>query len=162
MYTKENLNFYSCTKCMNSSTSNDPCLFTKTYKAFYSISHILKCFKKPWELLPPMGEEEGGGGAHLGDAQLAGSQLLLVLVHLLVALRLGALQLLAALHHGLHLRLHLADVEARHRELLVDHAAALVLLEGEGRCGHWKWIAPLIHSYSTKKGSQYFIMHSTF
>ena len=66
------------------------------------------------------------------DAQLAGGQLQLVLVHLLVALRLGALQLLAALHHGLHLRLHLADVEAGHRELLVDHAAALVLLGGGG------------------------------
>lgn len=40
--------------------------------------------------------------SYLGDAQLAGSQLLLVLVHLLVALGLGALQLLAAFHHGLH------------------------------------------------------------
>lgn len=45
----------------------------------------------------------GGGGTCLRDSQLAGGQLFLVLVDLLVALRLGALQLLAALHHGLHL-----------------------------------------------------------
>ena len=50
----------------------------------------------------------------------------------LSALGLGALQLLAALHHGLHLGLHLADVEARHRELLVDQPAALVLLRWVG------------------------------
>lgn len=67
---------------------------------------------------------------HLGDAQLAGGQLLLVLVHLLVALWLGALQLLAAFCHGLHFWLHLTDVETGHCELLVDHAAALMLLEG--------------------------------
>ncbi len=72
--------------------------------------------------------------SYLGDAQLAGSQLLLVLVHLLVALGLGALQLLAAFHHGLHFWLHLTDVEASHCELLLDHAtAALVLLEGQKR-----------------------------
>lgn len=68
--------------------------------------------------------------SYLGDAQLAGGQLLLVLVHLVVALRLCALQLLAALRHGLHFALHLADVETSHCELLVyQAAAALVLLE---------------------------------
>lgn len=78
-----------------------------------------------------------GRPAYLGDAQLAGGQLLLVLVHLLVALGLGALQLLAALHHALHLGLHLADVEARHGELLVDQPAALVLLwEGQDSLKH--------------------------
>lgn len=39
----------------------------------------------------------------LGDAQLAGSQIPLSPLHLLAALGLGALQLLAALHHRLHL-----------------------------------------------------------
>lgn len=73
---------------------------------------------------------------YLGDAELAGGQLLLVLVHLLVALRLGALQLFAAFHHGLHFRLHLADVQTGHCELLVDHAAAaLVLLQSRRRKG---------------------------
>lgn len=67
---------------------------------------------------------------YLGDAELAGGQLLLVLVHLLVALCLGALQLFAAFRHGFHFRLHLADVQAGHCKLLVNHAAAaLVLLQ---------------------------------
>lgn len=42
-------------------------------------------------------------GSYLGDAELAGSQLRLHLLHLLGALSLGALQLFAALHHRLHL-----------------------------------------------------------
>lgn len=41
--------------------------------------------------------------SYLGDAELAGSQLHLHLLHLLGALGLGALQLFAALHHRLHL-----------------------------------------------------------
>lgn len=47
-------------------------------------------------------ERWGSCPAHLRDAKLAGCQLLLVLIHLLVALGLRALQLLAALGHGLH------------------------------------------------------------
>ena len=66
--------------------------------------------------------------SYLGDAKLAGSKLLLILVHLLVALCLGALQLFAAFGHGLHFRLHLADVQTSHCELLVDHAAAALML----------------------------------
>lgn len=43
------------------------------------------------------------GSSYLGDTELAGSQLPLRVFHLLGALRLGALQLFAALHHRLHL-----------------------------------------------------------
>lgn len=68
---------------------------------------------------------------YLGDAELAGIQMALHLVQLLAALRLTALQLFAALHHGLHLRLHLTDVEPGHSELLVNETAALLLLSGE-------------------------------
>lgn len=62
---------------------------------------------------------------HLGNAELAGGHLPVRLLHLAVALRLKVLQVAAALHHGLHLRLYLADVEASHGELLLDHAADL-------------------------------------
>lgn len=74
------------------------------------------------------------GSGYLGDAQLASSQLPLGLVQLLAALCLSALQLFAALHHGLHLRLHLTDVETGHGELLVNHTAALLLLWGWKKC----------------------------
>lgn len=68
------------------------------------------------------------GHGYLGDAELAGCQLGLHLVHLLAAVAHGALQLLAAFHHRLHLWLHLADVKTSHRELFIDQAAALLLL----------------------------------
>lgn len=68
------------------------------------------------------------GGGYLGDSELEGNQLHLCRLNLLGALGPGALQLFAVLHHRLHLRLHLADVETSHGELLVDEAAALVLL----------------------------------
>lgn len=69
-----------------------------------------------------------GCSKYLGDTELAGSQLPLHLLHLLVALRLSALQLFAALHHRPHLRLHLTDVETGHSELLINQTAALLLL----------------------------------
>lgn len=50
-----------------------------------------------------MAEAAVSYGSYLGDAELAGSQLRLHLVHLLGALSPGALQLFAALHHRLHL-----------------------------------------------------------
>lgn len=71
---------------------------------------------------------------YLRDAELTCSKLFLVLIHFLIALRLGALQLLAALHHALHLRFHLADVQSGHCELFVNHATHFRLLTGESRC----------------------------
>lgn len=50
-----------------------------------------------------MAEAAVMSSSYLGDAELAGSQLHLHLVHLLGAPGLGALQLFAALHHHLHL-----------------------------------------------------------
>lgn len=74
--------------------------------------------------------EAAGSGSYLGDAELAGGQLTLCLVHLLAALGLGALQLFQPLHHRLHIRLHLADVETRHGELFVEETTAVLLLRG--------------------------------
>lgn len=68
------------------------------------------------------------GSSYLGDTELAGSQLPLHLLHLLEALRLGALQLFAALHHRLHLGLHLTDVETGHSEFFINETTALLLL----------------------------------
>lgn len=51
-----------------------------------------------------------GCGTYLRDAELTCGKFFLILLHFLIALRLGALQLLAALHHALYLRFHLADV----------------------------------------------------
>lgn len=68
------------------------------------------------------------GESHLGGSELTGGQLLLHLLHLLAAFSLAALQLLAALHHGFHLRLHFADVETGDGELFIDDAATLLLL----------------------------------
>lgn len=69
--------------------------------------------------------------SNLGDAELAGCQLPVHLLHLLGALGLGAFQLLAALHHRLHFGLHLADVKTSNSELFVDDTAALLLLRGD-------------------------------
>lgn len=60
---------------------------------------------------------------HLRDEELAGGELPAGLLHLAVALQLHVLQLAASLHHALHLRLDLTDVEAGHGELLLDGAA---------------------------------------
>lgn len=94
-----------------------------------------------WSLLPAEQERKDAaavtatareihhsGHAYLGDAELAGRQLRLHLVHLLAAVAHGALQLLAAFDHGLHLWLHLADVKTSHCELFINQAAALLLL----------------------------------
>lgn len=62
---------------------------------------------------------------HLGNAEVAGGHLPVRLLHLAVALRLKVFQVVAALHHGLHLRLYLADVEASYGELLLYHAGDL-------------------------------------
>ena len=69
---------------------------------------------------------------HLRDEELAGGELPPCLLHLAVALQLHDLQLPAALHHALHLRLDLADVEASHGELLLDGAADLHRLQVGG------------------------------
>lgn len=66
--------------------------------------------------------------SHLGGSELTGGQVLLHLLHLLAAFSLAALQLLATLHHGFHLRLHFADVETGSGELFIDDAATLLLL----------------------------------
>lgn len=62
---------------------------------------------------------------HLWDEQLAGGQLSAGFLHLAMALQLHVLQLPAALHHRLHLRLDLTDVQPRHGELLLDRTADL-------------------------------------
>lgn len=51
-----------------------------------------------------------GWTAHLGDQQLASCQLPFAGIHLSVGVHLGTLQLLATVHKGLDLRLHLANV----------------------------------------------------
>ncbi len=51
----------------------------------------------------PAAEAAVVSSCYLGDAELAGSQLRLHLLHLLGAFCSGALQLFAALHHRLHL-----------------------------------------------------------
>lgn len=61
----------------------------------------------------------------LGDEELAGRQLAAGLLHFTVTLQLHVLELTAALHHGLHLRLDLTDVETCHSELLLDGATDL-------------------------------------
>lgn len=66
--------------------------------------------------------------SYLGDTELAGGQLPLRLLHLLGAHQLGALQLFTALHHRLHLGLHLTDVETGHCEFFINEATALLLL----------------------------------
>lgn len=63
--------------------------------------------------------------SHLRDEQLAGGELPTRLLHLTVALQLHVLQLAAALHHALHLRLDLADVETSHSELLLNRPTDL-------------------------------------
>lgn len=62
---------------------------------------------------------------HLRDEELAGGELPSGLLHLAVALQLHVLQLAAALHHALHFRLDLADVEASNCELLLNRTANL-------------------------------------
>lgn len=70
---------------------------------------------------------------HLRDEELAGGELPPGLLHLAVALQLHVLQLAAALHHALHLRLDLADVESSHRELLLDRTTNLHWLRTKHR-----------------------------
>lgn len=60
---------------------------------------------------------------HLRDEQLTGRQLLLIGLDLAVGVGLSALQLLAAVHQRLHLRLHLTDVETGQSELLLHRRA---------------------------------------
>lgn len=73
----------------------------------------------PWRSLLP-------NDGYLGDEQLTGCQLLLIGLDLAVGVGLSALQLLATVHQRLDLRLHLADVEASHGELLL-HSRAVPL-----------------------------------
>lgn len=82
---------------------------------------------------------------HLGDEELAGRELPLAGVHLPVGVHLGALQLLAAVHQRLHLRLHLADVEPGHGELLLDHPVHICQLSTQG--------LPAARSHSTESFS---------
>lgn len=70
---------------------------------------------------------------HLGYEQLAGRQLPLAGVHLPVGVHLGALELFAAVHQGLDLRLHLADVQAGHGELLLNDSVHICQLSTGGR-----------------------------
>lgn len=70
--------------------------------------------------------------AHLGDEQLAGCQLPLTGIHLPVGIHLGALKLLAAVHQGLDLWLHLADVQAGHGELLFNDSIHICQLKQPG------------------------------
>lgn len=71
-----------------------------------SHQQVLKKKKKKSTVSPHKGDLLhvcwGSRPAHLRDTKLAGCQLFLILIHLLVALGLRALQLLAALGHGLH------------------------------------------------------------
>lgn len=60
------------------------------------------------------------GVTYLGNEQLAGSQLPLAGIHLPVGVHLGILELFAAVHQGFDLRLHLADIQAGHGELLLN------------------------------------------
>lgn len=95
-----------------------------------------------------MAEAAVSYGSYLGDAELAGSQLRLHLVHLLGALSPGALQLFAALHHRLHLWLHLADVETGDGELFINETAALLLLRGQKNKE-----TTLLHQTASRKGN---------
>lgn len=56
---------------------------------------------------------------HLCHKEVTRGQLPARLLHLALALHLEVLQVAAALHHRLHLRLYLTDVEAGHCELLL-------------------------------------------
>lgn len=64
---------------------------------------------------------------YLRDTELTGCELFFVLIHFLVALGLSALQLFAALHQSLHLRLHLTDVQTSHCELFINETSTLML-----------------------------------
>ena len=75
------------------------------------------------------------GAGYLGDEHLAGGQLLVVGLRLAAGVWQAALQLLAALHQGLDLRLHLADIQAGHGELLLQDAARLGHLSTEPPMG---------------------------
>lgn len=68
------------------------------------------------------------GHGYLGDEQLTGCQLFLIGLDLAVGVCLRALQLLAAVDQRLDLRLHLADVEASDRELLLHSRAVPIRL----------------------------------
>lgn len=70
--------------------------------------------------------------AYLWDKQLARCQLALTGVHLPVRVHLGTLQLLAAVHERLDLRLHLANVQACHGELLLNDPVHICQLSTEG------------------------------
>lgn len=70
--------------------------------------------------------------AYLRDKQLASCQLPLAGIHLPVGVHLGTLQLLATVHERFDLRLHLANVEARHGELLFDDSIHICQLSTEG------------------------------
>lgn len=70
---------------------------------------------------------------YLGYEQLAGRQLPLAGVHLPVGVHLGALKLFAAVHQGLDLRLHLADVQTGHGELLLNDSIHVCQLSTGGR-----------------------------
>jgi len=71
--------------------------------------------------------------SYLRNEELAGGELSPGLLHLAVALQLHVLQLAATLHHALHLRFDLADVEASHSELLFNGTANLHRLQFEGK-----------------------------
>lgn len=72
------------------------------------------------------------GAAHLGDEQLARGQLPLAGIHLPVGIHLRALKLFAAVHQGLDLRLHLADIQTGHGELLFDDSIHICQLNTGG------------------------------
>lgn len=67
--------------------------------------------------------------SHLWNEQLTWRQLSARLLHLAVALQLKVFQVVAALHHGFHLRLYLVDVETGDSELLLDRSGDLHRLE---------------------------------
>lgn len=129
---------------LRESTFSSSCLFFCSTFCRYSVKDLILascCSKEKAEIKSLVSflkyqhsytnlvwEHSGFYSAHLRDAKLAGCQFLLILIHLLVALRLCALKLLAALRHGLYFRLHLADVETGHCELFVYHAAAAFVL----------------------------------
>ena len=71
-----------------------------------------------------------GLAVYLRDEQLTGRQLLLIGLDLAVGVGLSALQLFAAVHQRLHLRLHLTDVETGQSELLLHRRAVPLCLWG--------------------------------
>lgn len=79
--------------------------------------------------------------AHLGDEELAGGELTPGHLHLAVAFHLQVLQLPAPLHHRLHLRLDLANVEPGDGELLLDGPAHLHRLGTGTAHGSWRGVA---------------------